>query len=406
MNRRGALGAIGAVSAVGAGAGASRSGRAKAAAPRRNFLKELGVRPVINGAGVYTMFTGSLMHPAVIEAMRAVADRFVRLDEIHDAVGAKIAKLLRCEAALVSSGAAAALTLGTAACVAGDDPDGIRRLPDTTGMKNEVIIQRAHRYPYDHAVRNAGVRLIEVETSAELEGAISTRTAMLLFLNKAEPLGKISGVDFVAAGKRHGIPTCNDAAADVPPVENLWKLTGMGFDLVAFSGGKGIRGPQSAGLLLGRKGLISAARLHTGASSDSLGRSLKVNKEEMVGMMVALEVYLARDHAADWRTWEKNISDMERPLAKLPGVKLERFVPVIANQVPHLRVSWDTARIPLLRPEVVRRLAANDPAIEPVPPLPPDLEKNQVEIASWMLQPGEPAVIGRCLAGILGPSRA
>jgi L-seryl-tRNA(Ser) seleniumtransferase len=123
-------------------------------------------------------------------------------------------------------------------------------------------------------------------------------------------------------------------------------------------------------------------------------------------MMVALEVYLARDHAADWRTWEKNISDMERPLAKLPGVKLERFVPVIANQVPHLRVSWDTARIPLLRPEVVRRLAANDPAIEPVPPLPPDLEKNQVEIASWMLQPGEPAVIGRCLAGILGPSRA
>ncbi len=172
-------------------------------------------------------------------------------------------------------------------------------------MKSEVIIQKTHRYGYDHAVRNCGIKMIEVETAEELEKAVNERTAMMLFFNDADPKGKIKIDEFIALGKKHGIPTFNDAAADVPPTENLSKYTKMGFDLVTFSGGKGIRGPQSAGLLLGRKELIEAARLNCSPNSDSIGRGMKVNKEEMVGMMVAVEMYLKRDAAKEWKEWER-----------------------------------------------------------------------------------------------------
>ena len=226
----------------------------------RDFLKELGVRPVVNGAGTYTKLTGSVMLPEVAQAMEAVSRRFVRLDDLHDAVGRRISALLQCEAAMVTLGAFGGLLLGTAACITGTNPEYIRWLPDTEGMRNEVIIQRPHRFPYDHAVRNCGVRLIEVETSDDLERAVNERTAMMLFLNKNEPQGRITAAEFIRLGKIHGVPTLNDAAADVPPVGNLFAYTRMGFDLVTFSGGKGMQGPQSAGLLLGRRDLIHAAR--------------------------------------------------------------------------------------------------------------------------------------------------
>ena len=283
--------------------------RALAAAPARDYLKELGVAPVINGMGAYTMITGSLMWPESVAAIQALSKTFVRIVELHDAVGKRIAQLLECEAAMVPSGAAAGLTLATAACITGTDEALIRRIPDTTGMKNEVLVQKTHRFPYDHMVRNCGVKLIEVETREELEQAISERTALLLFLNKSEHLGRIGSEEFIAIGKRRGVPTLNDAAADVPPVENLKKYTRMGFDLVVFSGGKGIRGPQSAGLLLGRANLIRAARLNTIPYSDTMGRSCKVNKEELVAMLVAVEMYLKHDHAADWKEWEHRRND-------------------------------------------------------------------------------------------------
>src|SRR5438876_842372 len=246
---------------------------------KRDYFKELGIKPFINAAGTYTTLTASLMQPEVVQAIDYASKQFVHLIELHDAVGQRIATLIGCEAAMVTAGAASALTLGTAACMTGTNQDFIRRLSDTVGMKNEVIIQKSHRYGYDHAVRNCGIRFVEVETRDELERAVNDRTAMMLFLNENDPVGKIRAAEFVELGKKHSVPTFTDAAADVPPVDALSRYTKMGFDLVTFSGGKGIRGPQSAGLLLGGKDLIAAARLNGPPNSDTIGRGMKVNKE-------------------------------------------------------------------------------------------------------------------------------
>ena len=377
------------------------SARRAAGAPRqRDWYAELGVQPIVNGAGAYTMMTGSLMRPEVVQAIEYASRRFVRLNDVHDAVGRRIAQLFGCEAAMVPSGAAAGLTLGTAACITGANPEFIQRIPDTTGMKNEVIVQKSHRFPYDHMVRNCGVRLIEIESAEELERAVGPRTAMLLFLNKADPLGRIRMKEFIELGRKHRIPTFNDAAADVPPVENVTTPLKLGFDLVTVSGGKGIRGPQSAGLLLGRADLIAAARLNTAPYSDTLGRSCKVNKEEMVGMLAAVELYLKNDHAADWREWERRVKTIADSLTGMAGVTSERFVPEIANQVPHLRVNWDEAQLGISRAGLVRALREGTPSIEVVPDTKPG-----IEIASWMLQPGEAEIVGRALRAILAGRR-
>jgi L-seryl-tRNA(Ser) seleniumtransferase len=260
-----------------------------AAGPARNVYRELGVRPLINAAGTYTALGGSLMPPEVLAALESAAGQYVNLLELHEAVGQRIAARVGCEAALVTAGAASALMLATAACVAGKDPAKIRRLPDTAGMKDEVIIQRLHRYGYDHAVRNVGVRLIEVETAAELERAVSARTAMMLFFNDRDADGRIKVEEFARLGKKLGVPTLNDAAADVPPAANLGRYLKMGYDLTAISGGKGLRGPQAAGLLLGRRDLIEAAALNNNPHTDAIGRTSKVGTEELVGMWAALE---------------------------------------------------------------------------------------------------------------------
>jgi uncharacterized pyridoxal phosphate-dependent enzyme len=362
----------------------------------RDFWRELGVRPIINAAGSYTMFTGSLMRPEVLEAIAATAGDYVRLVEVQRAVGKRIASLLGAEAAMVTSGAAAALTLGTAACITGTNPDFIQRIPDTTGMKNEVIVQKSHRFPYDHMVRNCGVRLIEVETRDQLERAISPATAMMLFLNKAEPQGQVKMEEFVAIGKQHGVPTFNDAAADVPPIEHLLKPIRLGFDLVTVSGGKGIRGPQSAGLLVGRRDLIEAALLNTAPHSDTIGRSCKVNKEEIVAMMVALESFLKEDQEANWREWDRRVETIAKLVGSVAGVRAEKFVPQIANQVPHLRVDWDRDKIRLTPEQVMQQLRDGEPPIELVPG-----PQAGVEIASWTLKPGEAELVGERLRAIL-----
>lgn len=359
---------------------------------QRDFLKELGVRPIINGAGVYTFSTASLMRPEVVEAIGALSTKFVRLDELHDAVGQRIAKMLGTPAAMVPSGAAAGLTLGTAAVLTGEDPDKIQRIPDLTGMKSEVIVQKSHRFPYDHMVRNCGVRLVEVETRDELERAINAKTAMLLFLNKAAKTGKVGMEEFLAIGKKHNIPTMNDAAADVPPVENLLQPIRLGFDMVVVSGGKAIRGPQSAGILAGRADLIRAARKNTSPNSDTIGRSCKVNKEEMVGMMVALESFLKEDYASIYRGWERTAESMKTAVMKVRGVKAEIFVPEIANQCPHVRVRWDSARYPVEATAVLQKLRDGEPSIELVPS---PYIAGTLEIASWMLQTGEAETITR-----------
>jgi uncharacterized pyridoxal phosphate-dependent enzyme len=363
---------------------------------KRDYFKELGIKPFINAAGTYTTLTASLMQPEVVQAIEFASKQFVHLIELHDAVGQRIASLIGCEAAMVTSGAASALTLGTAACITGTNQEFIRRLPDITGMKNEVIIQKSHRYGYDHAIRNCGIRFVEVETREELERAVNGHTVMMMFLNENATLGQIKAAEFVELGKKHNVPTMTDAAADVPPVDALSRFTKMGFDLVVFSGGKGLRGPQSCGLLLGRKDLIAAARLNGPPNSDAIGRGMKVNKEEYLGMMVAIEQYTKRDHAAEWREWEKRVKVIADSVGPVQGVKTEPFVPEIANAVPHLRITWDAGSVKLTAREVVKRLREGDPAIELRPGA-----KVGLEVAVWMLQPGEAQIVGRRIREVL-----
>jgi L-seryl-tRNA(Ser) seleniumtransferase len=370
--------------------------KAAFAAARRDYFRELGVRTFLNAAGTYTMLTASLMPKEVVEAWLYASKSFVPLVDLHDAVGRRIASLIGCEAAMVTAGAASALTLGTAACITGKNPDFIRRLPDTTGMKNEVIIQKTHRFGYDHAVRNCGVRLIEVESREELERAINPRTAMLLFLNLAEPQGAISAAEFVALGKKHGIPTMNDCAADVPPAANLSKYTKMGFDLVCFSGGKGLRGPQSAGLLLGRKDLIEAARLNGPPYADTIGRGMKVNKEELVAMMVAVELYLKRDEEAERRELDRRANLIVDAVASIPTVQTKIEVPPIANHVPHVHIWWDEAKLGMSVPDVVRKLREGNPSIEVVPG-----SKEHLIVNAWMLEPREVKIVARRIRAVL-----
>jgi D-glucosaminate-6-phosphate ammonia-lyase len=377
---------------------------ARVAAAGRDYFRELGVRPFINAAGTYTVLTASLMQPEVVEAIEYASKRYVPLNDLHDAIAKRLAERLGVEGVMVTSGAAAALTLGTAACVAGKNPDWIRRLPDiaATDMKSEVIVQRAHRYGYDHAVRNCGVRLVEVETREELEGAISGRTAMMLFFNDADPRGQVKVEEFVALGKKHGVPTFNDAAADVPPTENLTRYNKMGFDLVTYSGGKGIRGPQSAGLLLGRKDLIEAARMNSSPNGDTIGRGFKVNKEEMLGMMVAVEMYLSRDADGEWKEWERRAETIVAAATRQPAVKAQVYVPPIANHVPTVRLTWKLAELSVTAADVRRQLKEGEPSIEIVPGgSQASAPEQEVSIGIWQMQRGEADIVARRLREVL-----
>jgi len=366
------------------------------AAPRRDYFKEMNIRPFINAGEPYTTLSGSPMLPEVVQAMEYAAKHSVRLNDVHDAVGQRIASLIGCEAAMVTAGAASALALGTAACMTGTNREFIRRLPDTAGMKTEVIIQKSHRYGYDHAVRNCGIRFVEVETREELERAVNDRTVMMLFYNRHDPIGQIKAAEFVELGKKHGIPAFNDCAGDAPPVGNLSKFVKMGFELVTFSGGKGLRGPQSTGLLLGRKDLIAAARLNGSPNSDAIGRGMKVNKEELLGMMVTVEAALKRDHDADSREWEKRVKLIADSLAPLKAVKTEMFVPDVTYSVPHLRIRWDETALKITPAELIRRLREGEPSIE-VRSSPKDC----VEVGVWLLQPGEAQIVARRVREIL-----
>jgi len=373
------------------------AGKAAQAYAKRDYFGELGIKPFINAAGTYTMLTSSLIAPEAVAAYEACSKKFVHLGKLHDAVGAKIAEMLKVEAAMVTSGAAGAITCGTAACLTGKDNKAIQQIPDLTGLKSEVIIQKSHRNGYDHAARTTGIRMVEIETVAELERAVNEKTAMMFFANFLEPEGKIKAAEWVALGKKHKIPTFADCSADVPPVENLFNYPKIGYDLVTFSGGKGICGPQSAGILVGRRDLIEAARLNTSPYSDSIARGMKVNKEELVSMMVALEVFIKRDHAAVFKEWEHRAKQIGDAVANLPTVKTMVDVPPIANHVPHLHISWDQTKIKITPNEVKKQMADGEPAIE----LNPSTDKDKAVIGVWMLQPGEAAVVAKRLREVL-----
>jgi L-seryl-tRNA(Ser) seleniumtransferase len=371
---------------------------AKKSAPAEapDIYARLGVRTRINAKGTYTYLTGSLVPPEVTRAMEEAAQHYVFLVDLQAAVGKKIAEMLGVEAAMVTSGAAGAIMLGTAACVAGKDPEKIQRLPDVTGMKSEVIIQKTHRNAFDHAIRNVGVKLVVVETAEETGNAVSEKTAMMYFLNGAQNQGKVGLAQFIELGKRHGVPTFNDAAADVPPKEHLNEYVKMGFDLVTFSGGKGLRGPQCAGLMIGRKDLIEAALLNNNPHEDTLGRPCKVGKEEICGMFAALERYWTIDHAAEWKDWEARLDSVEKVVATVPGVHMGRHVPEVANHVPHLYFQWDEKAFGLTQAECVKLLEDGDPSIICL-----EGESSQsLSITPFMMKPGEERIVARRLKEI------
>ena len=379
----------------------------QAGAQAVDYYQKLGVTPFINAAGTYTVLSASTMPDEVQAAVALAVKQPVNLNELLDASGAYLAKQLHCEAALVTAGAAAALVVGTAACVTLGNKQSILDIPtDMSGLKNEVIVQKTHRYDYDHALRNCGIRFVDVETLEQYEQAFTERTVMAHFFNAAE--GKISREDWIRVAHQHGVPCFNDAAADVPPISNLWKYTQMGFDLVTFSGGKGIRGPQCTGLLLGRKDLIEAAKKNNSPNSNTIGRGMKVAKEEIVGLVAAVDWFLKQDEAATEAEYRSRADRIAKQLSTIPTVQTQIFIPEVANHVPHLLVTYDQNRVKLTGADVMQKLREGKPRIELNPatggsPASAGLQggPNTIVVGVWMLRPGEDMIVAKRLQEVL-----
>jgi L-seryl-tRNA(Ser) seleniumtransferase len=373
-----------------------------------DYYEKLGVTPFINAAGTYTVLSASTMPDEVQAAIALASLHPVNLLELQDAAGDYLAKRLNCGGALVTSGAAGALTVGTAACITLHNENAIVSIPtDMTGLKYEVIVQKAHRYDYDHALRNCGIQYVEVETMDDYQKAFNNKTVMCHFFNAAES-GKISREDWLRVAHQHSIPCFNDAAADVPPISNLWNYTQMGFDLVTFSGGKGLRGPQCTGLLLGRKDLIDAAKLNNSPYSNTVGRGMKVAKEEIVGLVAAVDHFLDQTDAGLEAEFQKRADLIAAKLKTLPTVKAESFIPEVANHVPHLQVTYDQNRIKISATDVMHKLRTGTPRIELNPgtggaPASAGLPggPNTIIVGVWMLQPGEDAIVANRLYDVL-----
>jgi L-seryl-tRNA(Ser) seleniumtransferase len=382
-------------------------GSAKSTPKAVDYYQKLGVTPLINAAGTYTVLSASTMPDEVRAAIELAARSPVNLNELIEASGAYLAKQLRCEAALVTSGAAAALVVGTAACITMGNEQPILDIPtDMSKLKNEVIVQKGHRYGYDHALRNCGILFAEVETLEQYEQAFTERTVMAHFFNAGT--GKISREDWVRVAHRHGVPCFNDAAADVPPISNLWNYTRMGFDLVTFSGGKGLRGPQCTGLLLGRKDLIEAARKNNSPNSNTVGRGMKVAKEEIVGLVAAVDWFLKQDDAAIEAQCRQRADRITKQLSAIPTVQTQIFVPEVANHVPHLLITYDQNRVKITGAEVMQKMRAGKPRIELNPstggvPASAGLPggPNTIVVGVWMLQPGEDMAVAKRLREVL-----
>jgi uncharacterized pyridoxal phosphate-dependent enzyme len=379
-----------------------------------DYYDKLGVTKTINAAGTYTYLTGSTMPPSVQAAVALAARHPVYLADLQKAAGEYLARQLRCEAAVVTAGAASAVTLATAACMTvANGPSASHAMPtDMTGLNNEVIIQKAHHYDYDHALRNCGIRFVDVETFEEYESAFTRNTVMCFFYNAADA-GNISREDWIRVAHAHGVPCLNDAAADVPPISNLWNYTHMGFDLVAFSGGKGIRGPQNAGLLLGRANLIAAAASNNNPFDDVVGRGMKVAKEQIVGMVAAVDWFLSQSDAGFEAEFRRRADLIAAALQDIPTLKAEIFIPPVANNVPHLLIRYNQQRVKISPKEVAKKLYAGTPSIELNPAtgsteasagIPKD--PNKIVVGVWMLEPGEDAIVARRLREVLTQAAA
>ena len=305
------------------------------------IYRRLGVRPIIHASGTTTRYGGSILRPEALETMREASTTLVNLDELNEAAGAAIARMLGAEAAFVTAGASSGLILQAAACIAGADPAKITRLPDTTGMRNEIVIQRAHRFAYDQAYRVAGGVLVEIGLARrtqpfELEAAIGDRTAAVAFLISpfTSPPGVLTLEQVIAIAHKRGVPVIVDAASMLPPRENLTKFLRLGADLVSFSGGKGIRGPQSTGILAGRRDLVRAVALNA-SPNQALGRAAKTSKEEICGLVMALECFMAEDEKAEMKRYTDVCAAIVEALGDIRGVRAVVEHDSVNRVIPH-----------------------------------------------------------------------
>jgi L-seryl-tRNA(Ser) seleniumtransferase len=371
---------------------------AAAEAASRDYFAELGLEPFVNAIGPYSSLGGAEMWPEVIRAMDYAATHKARMSELHDAVGRRIAGITGADAAMVTAGATCAMMLGVAACMAGDDQEKIERLPGTEGMPSEIIMLSPQRYLYDRSLRAPGATLTFVDTAADVRAAIGPQTAMLFFLQNRQDDLEIGMHEFLAIGKEHGIPVMCDAATTVPPVSRMRDTIEAGFDLVCYSGGKGLRGPYSAGLLLGRPDLIRAARLNGSPHHRSFGRSMKVSAEEYLGMMVAVEKSFGIDEGAEYQRQLEIIQSLGRRLETIPGVTVTTDEPDYEAREPYIAVEWDAARYPIEPAEVKQALRDGDPCVE-IRAL--FLSGGRIEMTAVMLKPGEDAIVAARFKDVL-----
>ena len=363
-----------------------------------DYFADLGVRPFINAIGPYSSLGGAEMWPEVIDAMDYTIKNKARMSDLHDAVGRRIAELTGAEAAMVTAGATCAIILGTVACMTMGDEDKMERLPDTSGMANEVIILKSQRYLYDRSIRAPGAKLVEVESADDIRAAINPNTAMLFYLLNRPDDDTIGIAHFVSIAREYGVPIMCDAATTVPPVANLQSTVAAGFDLVCYSGGKGLRGPYSAGLLLGRPDLIQIARRNGSPNHRAYGRSMKVAPEEYLGMMVAVEKSMTFDEDAEYQRQLEIVNAMGRDLSTLQGVATITRTPGAEAREPYIEVHWEAARYKSTPAEVKQALRDADPSIE-IRAL--FLSGGQVHLTATMLKAGEAEIVTARLKEIL-----
>lgn len=386
--------------------------------PKGNVYSRLGVKTVINCRGTWTYLSGSLQFPEVHEAQLEASRHFVNMVELHQAVGRRLAELTGAESGLITSGAAGAMAAATAACMAGSDAKKIWQLPDTTGLKHEVIMVGG-RSAFDSAIRLTGAKLVLVEKIDSMENAINPNTAMIYTTDLGEKLQRESAI-----AKDHNVPLLLDDAAGIPPIDNIKLYAKMKLDLYTFSGGKGLRGPQCSGVLLGRKDLVEAAMRNSCPFEGAVCRPMKVGKEEIIGCLTAIETWLRLDSKKLYEEWQARVDRIAKLVETVPGVGAEIYIPDDGNRYPTLRVNWDQDAWGFSVSECVKKLHDGDPMIEVLSidnpsmvsaveegadkpkPNPKELkERNHLELVSMTIQPGEELVVGQRLRAILGAAQ-
>jgi uncharacterized pyridoxal phosphate-dependent enzyme len=367
-----------------------------------NIYESIGVRPIINCKGTFTIISGSQSLPEVKKAMEEASRHYVQMDELMEAVGQRLAEITKAEWGIVTAGCSAAITNATAACIAGSNPERMQRLPNLQGLKNEIIMAKYSRNVYDHAARMLGTTIVEVNSAEGLERAFNARTAMvLIFSSPPAEKGPLSIENTCRVARSKGVPVLIDAAAEVLTIPNHHLRRGA--TMVAYSGGKCLRGPQCAGLLLGQKDYVRAAWANS-APHHAFGRSLKVAKEEIMGMLAAVEMWAKRDQDAEWKTWEAWLAYISDRVTKIPGVTTEYVQPVdLSNHAPQLRIKWDATSVGITGTEVMNTVSERNPRIflAGAKGRRPDEMASSVSIMPYMMQPEDHKIVAEALYQLL-----